>query len=393
MTKTKSTLLSSPSAICASMSVLGNATTIIQSEKAEIVPDSPRKLAEKIESELPGIHLTCKDPDNPFSGTGFPKPHDDFHWTDSEEIHAVRRKEILKTHPEIKQLFGPEPLTFWMVLGIFVTQTSLAWWIREQPMWIFLLCGYVLGGTMNHTLQLASHELSHNLCFRTPIANKLTAIFSNLVTCFPSAITFQRYHMEHHQYQGVDKLDMDIPSLAEIRIFHTSAFKLLWLLMQPLFYSFRPMIMRPKSPGLWETVNWVACVAYNYLVLSYLGTTSFAYLVFGTLIGTGIHPAAGHFVAEHYEFTEGFETYSYYGSANRVNFNVGYHNEHHDFPKIAWRNLPKVRNIAPEFYQFLPRYTSYISVMYHFVTDPEMGPFSRVKRKHKRGSKHHLKAK
>ena len=39
-----------------------------------------------------------------------------------EEPHASRKTEILKKHPEIKELMRPEPLTKWVVFGTVALQ-------------------------------------------------------------------------------------------------------------------------------------------------------------------------------------------------------------------------------------------------------------------------------
>jgi len=188
--------------------------------------------------------------------------------------------------------------------------------------------------------------------------------------------------MEHHQFQGVDGVDTDVPTEFEIKFFDCQWKKVLWLFLQPLFYALRPMMVKPKQPTKWEAVNWVTQMSFNIAVVYFWGWKSFIYLIAGTLLGLGLHPTAGHFVAEHYELNPGQETYSYYGICNRLNFNVGYHNEHHDFPKIPWSNLPKVRKIAPEFYSDdkLMSYNSYLWVMWKYITDPSIGPSARIKR-------------
>ena len=34
----------------------------------------------------------------------------DFHWSEESEPHGIRRKQILAKHPEIRTLFGPDPM-------------------------------------------------------------------------------------------------------------------------------------------------------------------------------------------------------------------------------------------------------------------------------------------
>jgi len=307
----------------------------------------------------------------------------EFTWIETDEPHATRRKEILKKYPKIKELFVKEPLTFPLVVLLFSIQMFALYYIYSyQLSWpITLLIAYLVGGVASHSLQLAVHELSHNLCFESLVANRCLAIFSNLATGLPSAVTFTRYHMEHHQYQGVDGIDVDIPTEAEVRFFTNSAYKTLWVFLQPLFYAFRPMVVKPKQPIFWEGMNWISQIAFDCLIIYLVGTKGLLYLITSTLLGLGLHPVAGHFIAEHYQFIKGQETYSYYGPCNWVNFNVGYHYEHHDFPKVPWSKLPQVSKIAPEFYRDLPFYTYYVNVMYRYITDPSIGPFSRIKRR------------
>ena len=59
---------------------------------------------------------------------------------------------------------------------------------------------------------------------------------------------------------------------------------------------------------------------------------------------------------------------------------MGYHNEHHDFPSVAWTRLPALRALAPEFYDTIPSHPSWPMVIVNFIRDSEVGIFSRAKR-------------
>jgi sphingolipid delta-4 desaturase len=70
---------------------------------------------------------------------------------------------------------------------------------------------------------------------------------------------------------------------------------------------------------------------------------------------------------------------------NLVAFNVGYHNEHHDFPSVPWNRLPRVREAGRQYYDGLVFHTSWTKLLFKFLFDPSLSLFSRMVR-HKRGS-------
>jgi len=112
-----------------------------------------------------------------------PQDPKDFLWLMTEEPHRTRRMAIMKAHPEVTKLMGHEPLTKYVVFLVVLLQISLAILLRQtSPLsFTFISCAYVIGGTANHNLFLAIHEITHNLAFKGIIPNKLFCYF-----CQPS---------------------------------------------------------------------------------------------------------------------------------------------------------------------------------------------------------------
>lgn len=307
---------------------------------------------------------------------------EDYEWVYTEEPHATRRKEIMAKYPQVKKLMGPDPNLKYKVLFLVTLQILAMTVISTQSWLIVFLMAYIFGGTINHSLNLAIHEIAHNLAFGhgRPLANRALGMIANLPIGVPISVSFKKYHLEHHRYQGDVKKDVDIPSEFEGKIFNRTLLKLIWVILQPYFYAFRPLFIRPMPVTVLEVINFIVQVLFDVMVYKYFGVKAIFYFIQGTFLGTGLHPLSGHFISEHYMFIKGQETYSYYGPLNLLTFNVGYHNEHHDFPSIPGCRLPELKKIAPEYYDNLPHYTSWVKVIYDFIMDPEIGPYSRVRR-------------
>ncbi|KAG9158578.1 hypothetical protein Leryth_025825 [Lithospermum erythrorhizon] len=46
----------------------------------------------------------------------------DFFWSYTDEPHASRRKQILSQHPQIKDLYGPDPFASLKIAAVVLTQ-------------------------------------------------------------------------------------------------------------------------------------------------------------------------------------------------------------------------------------------------------------------------------
>jgi sphingolipid delta-4 desaturase len=269
---------------------------------------------------------------------------DDFIWEYNDEPHATRRREILAKYPQMKKLFGYDWRTSIQFTLTVLIQIFMAYTVRDMSWKELFVLTYVVSGTLNHSLSVGLHEISHNLVFgpHRPLANRLLGFFANLPMGVPAFITFKKYHRDHHKYLAVADYDPDLPTQFEAKLFSSPMGKMLYVGLLPLTYSIRPLVVMPKKIIISEVQNAVIQIAFDALILYFFGFKSLFYLVIGTLLGLGFHPISGHFIAEHYVFVKGYETYSYYGPLNLITFNVGYHNEHHDFPNIPCYRLGEV---------------------------------------------------
>jgi sphingolipid delta-4 desaturase len=308
----------------------------------------------------------------------------DFTHSEKQEPHRLRTKQILQQHPEMRKLIGKNPNTIFVILGIVAFQVVMAWLLKDQSWWLIVGAAYLLGAFADHALFVMIHECAHHLLFKNRAANRWAGMIANLPQLFPSSISFERYHIKHHSFQGIHELDADLPNKWEAKLINNYFIgKVFWLLFYPIFQLFRINRLKEIKPfDKWVAANFGLQLIFIVAICWFFGLKAIMFLLFSFFFSIGLHPLGARWIQEHYLTSgEEQETHSYYGVLNTVAFNVGYHNEHHDFPSVPWNKLPQIRKNAGSFYNSLAYHTSWTKLFFRFLFDKEISLFSRVIRK------------
>jgi sphingolipid delta-4 desaturase len=264
--------------------------------------------------------------------------------------------------PRVRALLGNDRMEAMLILLVVVVDlgTSMAFSLFSStwPWYVRILVIFCIGTTIRHSATLGMHECSHNLVGATETENYFWGFLANLPLVFPASVRFRRYHMVHHANPNNLEKDPDMPSQWEKEHLLTSLpGRILFLILQPVFYGIRPCILFPLQPDGMEALNYALQIAFLAVWYKIVGVGGMIYML-GAVAMMGLHPASGHFVAEHARSASAngdnadadYVTFSYYGWWNPIMFNVGYHREHHDVPKCPGSRLPQLRKLYPELY-------------------------------------------
>lgn len=321
--------------------------------------------------------------------------------------HYQRKRAILKKYPQVKELFGYNPFTALIIIGLFFLHTSLAILSSYLPWYLVFPMIYSIGALNSFQIGLLGHEGTHGLIFNPKSPNG--RLFNRLITFVaflpvfmgPFASFWMVEHMWHHNVV-VDKCirfgkqtnalwKKILICLIVIPLLHFGMFisgmGLLFACVLhyakylqgktdkpfPSSFPLRPYKSFPQLINAWTLFDIVSkCVFWGTLYY-YFGLTPIAYFFLSTCFANGLHPLGGRMVAEHYVYNKNQPTYSVYNPWSPLTLNIGHHVEHHDFANIPWNRLPKLTKMAPEFYlkeSGLYSYPDYISVMKEFFTNP-----------------------
>jgi sphingolipid delta-4 desaturase len=319
--------------------------------------------------------IESRAPQNSFIPTTLPRPH------------PLRRRAILAAHPEVASLIGHDPVTAVITLATVIGQTLIAAGLGSLGLdywWVALLAAFCIGAFANHAMFVVIHDASHNCIFKANALNKWAAILADLPNTFPSAMGFRCYHMKHHSHLGDYDFDADLPSRWEARLFGNSALgKAAWMFLFPVLQLTRLGRLRGTVPmwSRWTLINGVCVFLYDLAIFLCFGPNALLYLFasFWFSVG-GLHPLAARWIQEHFTQDPAQETFDYYGPLNLIALNIGYHNEHHDFPDVPWSRLPQLKQMAPEFYAGLKTHKSWGGLLLKFILDPQFTLYTRVDR-------------
>lgn len=306
----------------------------------------------------------------------------DYNYVENPNPHPTRSREILAKYPEVRSYMGHYPLSALYLLLIVTGQMLIAGFLADQSYLLIIPVAYCVGAFANHALFVMVHEAAHDMISKNKNLNQIWGIICNIPQILPSSSAFRVYHILHHSYMGDYDLDADLAFTKEAKVVGRSTImKALWFVAFLFVEAVRPArIKKGTLLNFWVIFNIVFIIATSTLIYIYMGPKAFMYLLLSNIFSVGLHPVGARWIQEHYTYKEGQQTYSYYGRLNKLSFNVGFHNEHHDFFRVPWIHLPKIRKIAPEYYDTLYYHESWSALILDFITNPNRHLFLRMVR-------------
>src|SRR5437762_5274469 len=225
-----------------------------------------------------------------------------FSYSEHKEPHRDRTKELLRNHPEIRQFIGKNPYSLLIIVTGVLLQLGMSILLRASSWWIILLAAFFIGAYASHALWVMIHECAHNLIFSTTRLNTIAGIIANLPHVLPSSVSFQRYHLKHHAFQGVYDLDADLPSYWEAKLIGASAVtKMIWLMLFPIFQVTRPPRLKEiRMFDRWIVLNIGIQIAFDVAVYALIGPRALLYLLTSFFFSVGLHPLGARWIQEHY---------------------------------------------------------------------------------------------
>jgi sphingolipid delta-4 desaturase len=338
----------------------------------------------------------------------------------SAKWHSERRKKILEAHPEIKNLPKENSRAILFILILPILQFWLAYYSVTLSLPLILLLGFFIGGQVNNAMFCYSHELIHGLVDKRLKEKWLEWImhYASFACISPSTYVLYRFgHFSHHRIMGEGTLEQAMNFFSEphpdvellrdryyYELVHQSnetpkALNASWFkqpymrfltagIYFPLITIFKGSLFAhivltlkffiskfENKPSYYhERVNAI----FRHIVLFYLwfipllilaGPKVLIYLLIGDAADRGLffHPKAVFIMIMHKTWGN-HESYQpttsiYSRFLAFVLMGQTYHVEHHDFPNIPCRYLPRVRAIAPEFYHSLYSYKGYFPIL------------------------------
>ena len=336
--------------------------------------------------------------------------------------HRSRAKNIVKAHPEVRELFGPAPITALFCVAAVALQLVIAISLAGRSWWEVVLVAWAFGAILNVGLFNLAHECNHALVFRNKSASRWLFTITSLPMLFAGHHTWWIEHHVHHNHLGSHKdfvkrrrgvLLAFKDRIGQYAVPPRFRWMVSWI-TTPLFWpvaafmlvaqSVRAVIglivyaasaiyyrrLKPTDFSLailadqhlvsgykryriesWAVTYPLASLSMMVLLVWFFGWVPLVYLFLSALFTTGfLQPLTFGLMLSNSHF-HGHQCYqpsaSNYGPVNWITFNFGMHTEHHDFHYIPWFRLGRLRKIAPEYYDNLKQTRSFCALALLFA--------------------------